>query len=770
MIDNTSNSLQEIENSIDIKLIIIKYARLWYWFLISVLIALGLAFAYLKITTPLYDIKAVILIKDEKKGVGNASDALKDLDILQGSNKIVENEIEVLKSRNLITKVIDELKLTISYFEVGAIRDEEIFGTSPFWINPEKLAAQAYEEGLRIKVLNKQKYELQSGSGKHIGTYAFSQQVICKYGRFRVFTNDANFKVNEDAIKVEFHSKEDLIDYYEKNLKVELLNKQSTVLELSLKAAVPAKGKMIMQKILEAYTFLNIEDKNREATSTLRFIEDRLRFITNELVDVEEDVEKYKSSQGFTDLSAESNLFLEKVKENDSKLNEVDIQLQVLGGVDSYLKSNQKGFAPATLMVNDPVLTGLISKLSELELEREKYAQTTQAANPLLGTINTQIANTKQAIRENVSNQRKSLMIAQSGLRSYNNRFESAIRTIPHKEREFVSIKRQQGIKESLYLLLLQKREETALTYASTVTDSRVVDPPYSTSMPVKPKKLFTYLIALFIGSLLPIGVLYGKEVLNDKVQSRKEIEQKTGLPIFAEIARKPTDMKEGNIIDLNNKSFIAEQFRVLRTNLQYTASNSQDNCKTIMITSSIGGEGKSFISVNLAASIALLDKKVIILELDLRKPKLSSYLNMSREKGLSTFLVSQASEIDITKTTEISNNLHFISSGPIPPNPSELLQNGRLENLLAYLKTRYDYILIDSPPVSLVSDALILQQYVDVCFYLVRHEYTPKSYLGFINELKTSQKFKSLSIIFNGLNYENVNEYKYGYVYGYYG
>ncbi len=258
------------------------------------------------------------------------------------------------------------------------------------------------------------------------------------------------------------------------------MNQKSTVLKLSIEDPFPNKG-AILAKLLDAYTYSALTDKNREATNTMTFIDDRLRLITGELGDVEKDVEVYKSSQGITDLSAEANLFLEKVKENDGKLNEVDIQLKILDGVDAYLKSSQLGIAPATLMVTDPVLTGLLAKLNELDNQREKYARTTQANNPLLETVTTQIANTKAAIRENIANQKQGLVITRNSLQSLNNRFESSIRTIPRKEREFVNIKRQQGIKESLYLLLLEKREETAISYASTVTDSRIVDEPYST-------------------------------------------------------------------------------------------------------------------------------------------------------------------------------------------------------------------------------------------------------------------------------------------------
>eukprot|EP01136_Pigoraptor_vietnamica_P036953 Opistho-1_new@104232 len=461
-----------------------------------------------------------------------------------------------------------------------------------------------------------------------------------------------------------------------------------------------------------------------------------------------------KVHKGITDLSVEANLFLEKVKENDTKMNEVDIQLKVLDGVENYLRSSQSGTAPATLMVNDPVLIGLLGKLNELEIQREKYARTTEAANPLLGTINTQIANTKAAIRESISNQKQGLMVTRTSLKGLNNRFESSIRTIPKKEREFVNIKRQQGIKESLFLMLLQKKEETAISYASTVTDSRLVDEPYSDPRPIKPKGNFIYLIALLIGIIIPAGAINLKESFNDKIQSKGEIESTTGISVFGEIGKKPKEMKD-NIVDMKSTSFLAEQFRTLRTNLQYAAGgvNIDGRGKAILLTSSIGGEGKSFVSINLSSSIALLDKKVIVLELDLRKPKVSEYLGVSREVGISNYLIGQANIEDIIKQSSLHPNMYVLPSGPIPPNPSELLSNGKMAILIEELRKKFDYVVLDTPPVGLVTDSTILAEYVDAVFYLMRYQHTPKSYLRVLKDLKDKGKFKSLNIIFNGVD-----------------
>lgn len=763
--ENNLEFWQEKEEEFNLKLFLLKYLRYWYWFVIALAVAFGAAVLYLQRTVPIYKVTASLLIKDEKRGISAGDEALKELDLF-GGNKIVENEIEVLKSRALMQKVVDDLNLTVTYSTEGRFRDTELFQQSPVTLNYTQLQAPAYVNPLYIRTLDAQHYELLDQDQKQLGIYLYTQPVNSDYGRFRVFLANAKAPLGQ-LIKIKFGRTESLVASYITQLQITQINPKSTVLDLSMEMAVPEKGKAILAKLLDAYTFSALEDKNLEATNTLRFIEERLKLITGELVIVEKDVESYKTSQGVTDLSTEANLFLEKVKENDGKLNEVDINLKVLEGVERYLQSGQGPVAPASLMVTDPILTSFIEKLSELELQRDKMARTVQPGNPFLETLNTQIANTKQAVRENVNNQKNGLLITRASLQGLNNRFESSIRRIPRKEREFVTIQRQQNIKENLYLLLLQKREETALSYASTVTDSRIVDHPYSTPAPIKPNRNTIYLIALLAGIVLPAAVLNIRELLNDRVQSRKEIETETGLATFGEVSLKPKEMKE-TLLDPSHRSFITEQFRILRTNLQYINTGQELSPKgTVMLfTSSTSGEGKSFVTLNLAVSIAALGKKVAVLELDLRKPKLTKYLGLTRDKGLSNYLAGAMDYVDITQGTDIEN-LYLVSSGPIPPNPAELLSNGKIETLLAGYRDIFDFVLIDTPPIGLVTDALVLSPYVDACFYIVRHEVTVKRDLAILRDLKKFNKFKSLNVIFNGVNYRNSQEYRYGYGYG---
>lgn len=765
MAQDTSFLFDTEEEKIDLRSIAYRYIRNWYLFVIFLIMAFVGAFFYLLYTRPMYEVSSVVLIKDDKKGLGG-NDFLKDLEMM-GGNKIVENEMEVFKSRSLMKKVAESLRLNVIFTKNAQPIDADLYGKSPIWIQIEQMYEPVYKKKFVVKPVDRSKFELLMDD-KIIGTYTFGQGISQpQLGRFRVFLNSIAFKGKEE-INVQFANVDRIIQGNLGRLDVSLLNQKSTVLKLSYQETSPQRGKDVLKKLHEEYILASLGDKNTEVSNTLRFIDERLRLISTELTNVEKDVEVYKSAAGFTDISSESNLFLEKVKETDSKLNEVDIQVKVLEGVEKFLNTPGSNVSSVTSMINDPSLSLLTNKLSELELQREKYSRTVQAGNPLLETVNTQVANTKSAIRENINNQKKGLIISRTNLASLNRSIESSIRSIPKKEREFVSIKRQQGIKESLYLLLLQKKEETAISYASTVSDSRLIDEAFVSPAPIKPLPNIVYLIAFLIGLGVPIVLINIKVLLNNKISSRTELEQKTnGIPILGEVGDKPKNI-EGPLLDTKSNNFIAEQFRILRTNLQYLIQG-QKACKKILVTSSISGEGKSFISMNLAASLASAGQKVVLINLDIRKPKLHEYLKLSNNTGIVNYLIGQGKAADFVQTTTVEN-LSFVSSGPIPPNPAELLSSTKLREFIAELENDYQYILIDCSPNGLVTDAQLAAPLVDATVFIVRHEYTPQRALLPLSSLYKEKKFPSLTVIYNGVKGSSSYGYGYGYGYGYYG
>ncbi|TDB63383.1 GumC family protein [Arundinibacter roseus] len=739
-----------------------RYLRYWYLFPVFIGLTLTAAYFYLQITQPVYSTKATLLIKDEKKGLaGGSDDILSELTQFSG-NKLVENEIEVLASLTLIAQVVENLGLEISYDAPDGLHTIDLYKGTPIVVTPQILTPYAYTEPMYIHLEDSLHFRL--NDEKTLRT--FGQSLRNEWGLFTVTKADSIPDLGYSDLRVHFHGLPEMAENVQERLTVQQPNVKSTVLELSMDDTSPQRGRDILNSLLDVYVQSNLNDKNREASNTLKFIEDRLSLLTGELGEVEGDVASYKSSQGLTDISSEAQIYLESIQENDTKLNEVNTQLNVLNDVNSFL-DNANSAAPPTYMVTDPVLVSLLTRLTDLQLQQERYARTTQANNPLLETVNTQIANTKQAIRENTQNLRRGLSVTKQNLESINTKFSAGLRTMPQKEREYVGIKRQQTIKENLYLYLLQKREETALAYASTVTDSRLVDAPKTAVKPVKPKKALIALGAGAAGLVIPLLLINLLFMLNNTVQRRDEIETATRASVMGEIGlmKSAKAKEEDSIIRMTSRSAVAEQFRALRTNLQYLGDGT---CRTLLFTSSIGGEGKSFVTINLGASLAYSDKKVIVVGLDLRKPTLHQRLGIPNDRGATNYFIGQGNLNNLIQTTTVHPNLDVLVSGPVPPNPSELLSNGRLPKLLAELRQKYDYILIDAPPFGLVTDAALIAEHADATLYVVRFNYTLRDHLRRIAELQQNKRFNNLSIIFNGVNYGA--GYGYGYGYGGYG
>ena len=751
------------EQEFDLQEYLRRYLRYWYLFPIFLGLTLTAAYFYLQITQPVYSTQATLLIKDEKKGMtGGADNILSELTQFSG-NKLVENEIEVLASLTLVAQVVENLGLQVSYDAADGLHTIDLYKGTPVVVTPQLLTPYAYTEPMLVRIEDSIHFRLNNETTLR----TFGQSLRNEWGSFTVTRADSIPDLGYTDIRVRFHDLAEMAEDVQERLTVKQPNVKSTVLELTIEDTSPQRGRDILNALLDVYVKSNLGDKNREASNTLKFIEDRLSLLTGELGEVEGDVASYKRSQGLTDLSSEAQIFLENIQQNDSKLNEVNTQINVIESVNAYLESDGNLAAPPTYMVTDPVLVSLLTRLADLQIQQERYARTMQSNNPLLETITTQIANTKQAVRENIQNLRRGLSISKQNLESINTQFSAGLRSMPQKEREYIGIKRQQTIKENLYLYLLQKREETALAYASTVTDSRLVDAPKTTVKAVKPKKALIALGAGAAGVAIPLLLINLLFLLKNTVQRREEIESITGVSILGEIGQMRAVKTDGTgtIIRPTSRSAVAEQFRALRTNLQYLGDGA---CRTILITSSIGGEGKSFVTINLGASLAYSDKKVIIVGLDLRKPTLHQRLDVPNDRGAIHYFIGQNDLNDLIKVTTVHPKLDVLVCGPIPPNPSELLSNGRLPILLAELRARYDYVLLDAPPYGLVTDAALIAEHADATLYVVRFNYTLRDHLRRIADLQRGKRFANLSVIFNGVNYGA--GYGYGYGYGGYG
>ncbi|WP_266363397.1 GumC family protein [Tellurirhabdus rosea] len=743
----------------DLRVVLFRYLRNWKWFAASLVVALAAGYIYLQFQVPLYKVQSSLLIKDEKKGISE-DNILKEMDLF-APKKVVENEVEILKSYTLMDKVIRTLGINVTYFRDTRVGKREIYEQSPIRLLVEQASPALHEAELHIDFVNASTVRINEMP------YPVNQSVQTPYGRLRVFPKVAISDTTRPII-VTVAPQQMMVQRYMEKMKVEPTSKASTVLMLSMEEAVPRKGEDILNKLIDEYNAASLLDKNKVASNTLRFIEERLGLIARELATVEKDVEVYKSTQGITDISTESRIFLENVQRNDAQLNEVNIQLSALNDIERYIRSTQgeRAPTPATLGLSDPVLLSLITKVNELELHRENLSRTTSMQNPLLASLDEQIRSTKTNIDDNIQTMKRILTGTRSRLVSANGKFENMIRTVPGKERALLDITRQQAIKNNLYTYLLGKREETALSYASAVSDSRTIDVARSSSKPVKPVSSVIFLLFAAFGVLLPVGAIAMRDMLHDRISSRLEVEEATHAPILGEIAR--TRNKAPLVVTSRSRSVIAEQIRAIRTNLQFLRTDNKS--LTLLFTSSISGEGKSFVSLNLGASLALIDRPTVILEMDLRKPKLHSMIGVPNAIGISNYLIGQASLDQIIQAVPDVPNYFIITSGPVPPNPAELLLNGRLETLFAELRERFEFIIIDSPPVGLVTDAQLMADQADATIYVVRHEVTPKPHLKTVEMLYKEQRFRKLSLVINSV--EQGQRYGYGYAssYGGYG
>lgn len=750
----------EVKN---VRSILSGYIYHWPMFLFCMVIALGLAYLYSKTLKPVHQITARIAIKDEKsQASADQNDALKQLNITS-QPKLIESEVEIIRSRPILGNLVNELNLWVSYAEATKLKEVDLFNNSPIKFQMIKAAVPRVGIEYNVEILDPQRFAFSQAEGKTL---------IANFGS-TVNTSVGNWKLNLQGnaeqwvgrkLKLRLRNPEDAINEYQAKLGT-IINKSAPIVDLKIVDEVPERGELVLNRLIEDYKKFNINEKNKETESTLRFIDQRLGLLTGELTSAEKDVEGYKSKNSITDITAKSEYFQNNLQMNDTRLTEVNLQLNVIGELEKYANAKNSGNAPATIGISDPGLLSLASQLSKLQLQKDRMLATTPEGNPIFDGINEQIKSTKNALRENVQSIKGSLLSTRRQLDKINNKFEGSIKSIPGQERQYVSIKRQQGTKETLYLYLLQKREEVAMSYASTLTDVHTVEAAFSRPLPSKQPMIYSF--AFIAGLILPAGFIFARQALKNKVLTTKEIEKATTVQVISEIVHKQGQLPIV-IANSRNSSPIGEQFRALRTSLSQIKNN-QERGRVILFTSSISGEGKSFVSSNIAVSLALSGRKTIILELDLRKPKLTNIFKLDKSgPGLGDLLNGEASKEEVIQQTNQHPNLYAMRAGGVVENPSELLESKRMSDLIDELRDEYDNILIDSPPLRLVTDAMILAPLSDMTMYLIRQGYTGKEELEFIRQLEDENLLPNLKLIFNGLDNDRYG-YGYNYDYSYY-
>ncbi len=742
-----------------------RYIVYWPLFIISFFFFVACAYVYLRYATPKFEASATVIIKDQKKGADD-SKAMESLNMIN-TKKIIENEVEVLQSKSIMNNVVKSLHLYAQVFQKGKIRDVSAYTLSPITIiaeNPDSVK-------LVPKILLK--YDQKNGSILLDNKYAgnINEWLSTAYGKLKFVPNKRyNPKETDKPFYFSLNTTREVTNILLKDLQVVSPNKLSSIISLSFKDEVPEKAEDVLNQLIYMYDRASIEEKNSMAKTTLQFVEERLNIVSKDLDSIEKTVQKFKAGSGASDISTQGQLYLQNVSSNDQELGKINMQLAVLDQVDGAVSQGNlsSGMSPSTIGVSDPNLSQLLNDLNNKELEYEKLRKTVAENNPILVSLRDQINKIKPGIKDNLQNQRKNLEASRNNLSATNSKYNSMLSTIPKKEREILEISRDQSVKNGIYSFLLQKKEESELSYASTLSDSRVINSAQATRFPVSPNKLFIYLGALLGSFLVSILAITMMEGFTTKVLYRKDLESMTSLKVIGEVAF--NDAKESVVIEAGKRSLLAEEFRKIRTSLHHLGIDAQK--KKILITSSIPGEGKSFIAANLAISNSLTGKKVALIDIDLHKPGLGKLFGKStQDPGLSDYLKGKKKPEDIIKKANGYDNLYFISSGTLDDSPSELLLNGKINEFVSYLDSRFDMIILDTAPSVLITDAFILTELCDATIYVVRHNYTPKMLVKRIDENMEVNPLTNPAIIFNGVKkrgfFNNNYGYGYDYVYG---
>ena len=729
------------------------YLKHWKWFLLSFCVLLGFGYAYLLTAQSVYSVQAAILIKNDQKSNPDEI-VLKELDFFS-PKRVIENEIKFLQSFSLMKRVVEKLNLTTQYYSKTTFRKQELYKESPIELVVEKPDPILYTTELRAELINRKTVRLNDK------TYPANISIASPYGQLRLMVREHPFGSAYKAVCIRVMPLHDAVQSYQRTIKVTPSSKTSSVIDLSLEDAVLQRGEDLINQLIAEYKTVTVEDKNQSVANTLNFIKNRLALVSDQVTAVEQSIEKYKSSNGITDISADAKSLLEQIQKNDVEINQTAMRLSAITDAERYIQNetrNQRSAVPATLGLGDPTLIALFNRLMELELQRDNLIQTTSESNPFLLAIDSQIIAARRNINEAIASHKKNLTSTYEQLQSTNARYENLVRSIPGKERALMNITRQQVVKNNLYTYLLQKQEEITLTYASASSDIRIVDPPYGNTVPVKPNRQLILLLFGSIGLLIPALVIALNNLVNERVMGRNDIDESLEIPIIGELIE--TKQKYPNIINGADRSITAEQIRALRTKLQLLRKD--NDSFVLLITSGISGEGKSFLCLNLGASLALINQPTVLLEMDFRKPDLHTQLGISNTIGLSDYLTGRAELDEILRPVRGSPNHYFIASGTILPNPAELLTNPRLQELFSQLRQRFTYILIDSPPIGLVTDAEIIAPYADLTLYLIRYNITPKYSLRNVDSLYKEKRLPQLSLVLNSANTSRIYSKQY--------
>lgn len=787
---NLDSDQSKSDESINLYAIFFKYFVYWPWFVASVLICLVGCYIYLRYQAPVYNVSSAVLIKENDKRSGSSANnplgTMQDLGMFSMTNNF-DNEIEILRSRTLIKKVVNDLGLYISLSEERTLGyNIPLYKSSPVnvYMTPEE--AEKLEASVKLKIqytkdgkltvkaeykLNEEEQTLEHSFDKlpavlstPVGIFGFTVN--------DAILNDTIRPIEENIYLVGYIASPTIVaENYSENLNVEPASKTTTIALMSLQSTIKQRGIDFINRLIAFYNQDTNDEKNKVAQKSAEFIEERIGIINRELGTTESELADFKQRLGLTDLMSDAQLALRENSKYEQQRTENATQISLVTYLRDYINNpkNIDEVIPANVGLQDVNLASIIEQYNAMLIERKRLLRTSSENNPAVVNINTGIEAMRHNVQTTVNSVLKGLQITRDDIERQARKFEGRISNAPLQEKEFMTISRQQEIKATLYVMLLQKREENAITLAATANNGRIIEEPLSGKYPVSPRKKVFMFAALILGLGIPVGIIYLNDLLKYKIENREDVEKITNVAVLGEIplGAKP---EEGAIVVRENRNDIMEEtFRALRTNMLFMLGSDE---KVILVSSSQPGEGKSFIAGNIAVSLAYMGKKVVIAGLDIRKPGLNKVFNLSRRaEGITNYLSDpkHANLFDMIQHSDISPNLDILPGGPIPPNPTELVASDALDKAIEHLKEHYDYVILDTAPIGLVTDTAIIGRVADLCVYVCRADVTPKAAFGYINTLRDEKKFSKLATVINSIDMsKRKNSYGYGKKYGY--
>jgi tyrosine-protein kinase Etk/Wzc len=773
MKEQTSFQHKLQDESIHLREQLEKYLSYWPWFIVSILITFFISYLYLRYAQPLYQATTTILVKDDRKGaIQSELSAFNDLGLMNVKSN-VDNEIEVIKSRSIVEASVKKLNFNVAFYTEARVKVIELYDNKPYDVSFFDISNSFYQTSKTYLIDNGKgtSFELKDAESKSIGVFKYGEVVNLPDAKM-ILTKKPVARQSFPII-MKISAVDQVVQSYKGRVSVSTMGKTTSVVAMSLVDPVPQKAADFLNTMVEIYNQDAIDDKNFISKSTQEFIDQRLKFITKELGDVEKEGESFLREHRLTNISTDAQSLVQNSISFEKELIQTETQVKVVNSLIEYLKDSPKdgiipnNIVPAMDNQNSNATANLINEYNSLVNQRNRNLNNGGTdKNLTVINLNNKIDDMRLSIKESLNRLAESLKIKRNDLRVQDNLINSKISNIPSQGREFKIIDRQQKIKEALYLYLLQKREEVGISLAVTAPNAKIIDPAIATKSPVSPNKRMIYIFALLAGLFIPFAFVFLRDFLDTKVKNRKDVEEIVTIPFLGDI---PSSESNDQIIEIESRSSSAEAVRMIRTNLDFILGNiPDDKCKTIFVTSSIPKEGKTFVSINLAATIALTSKKVLIIGMDIRNPKLNDYITLPTV-GLTNYLAKSDQNInDYIVKIDKYDNLYALPSGVIAPNPVELLSSSKINELFTTLKKEYDYIIVDTPPVSLVTDTLLVAKNADAFVYVIRANYLDKRMLGFIEDLYQQKKLPNLSLILNDTDLKKSYGYAYGYGYGY--